>query len=170
MYDRLEVTQIMDEADRVEDEQMDRDAADLMRKMLFTRQISQLQRAIGVRVRVVSKGYFSKPPEFQLNDGEVSLDLQGFSVDGGTAAYEGKLSRVDRLLSILIDKDDGSGSDGLPFVGASSIREVTRGNDGRLLYFNPRIDDEFHSRFIHSSRRQMSEMRRRMFGTDGAEF
>ena len=149
MYERPDITRTMDEADREEDMNEDREMADVMRRFLFQRQIRQLQSAIGQRVRVVSKGYFSRSPDLELTESGLTLDVSGFSIDGATSTNEGNLSSVDKLLSIRIDKDDGSGIHGLPFVGASSIREVTRTSDGRLLYFNPRIDDEFHIRFIH---------------------
>lgn len=170
MDERQRIEQLMNEADIVEDEQMDIDKADLIRTQLFSTQIDTLSREIGNRVKVLSRGYFSQPPVLLPVEGGLILDTGKFEMDGGTAIYEGSLSRIDRLLSILIGKDDGSGSYGLPFVGASSIREVTLSNDGSLLYFNPRIDDEFHGKFIKLSRRQMCEARRRMFGTDRAEF
>lgn len=99
-------------------------------------------------------------------EGGYILDPGSFIIGGGAqVTCEGKLIDVKPLLYILVADDNGMGSHGLPFVGASSICEVADAATGEVFFLNPKVTPGFYGIYSRTDSNKLLQIRRRMFGS-----
>ena len=141
--------------------------SDALLAVWYTRQMDNLDANIGERVNVKSSGW-GNPPQMQAGEQLLIFEPGTFVNMGNYVNHEGILTFINPFQFINIETHDGRSelpSDhGLPFVGASSIREVTRHN-GDVIYFNPLVDKGFSNRFMGLKREEAFAVRRLIFGS-----
>ena len=144
--------------------------ASSLRRWNYDRQVERLRSCADQEVDVLSSGLYT--PFFSADSHGLYLDPGEFHPKGAYARYKGKLLEIKPCLLIYIQPTDTAGESadpkGLPFIGASSIREV-RNSSGSLLYFNPDVDEGFPGKYCEMSTGELWDQLRRTFGRSNGE-